>query len=543
MPSKHITRTGAHPHLAMKAPVATIANLNITLVGHQVVDLVQTVDNMRVMVAGQTDATQNGIWIATSKDWVRAPDWIRDTDIIRGTMIINTNRSSGWIIEFTDADFIIDASEVSFIHMFGTVSVAGGGANEFDPGYDVTFVSTTSFTVDGFDLSADYHVGRRIKLVDQFGVFTFGIVATSVFVTDTTVTLTMEGTDTVPNPLTRAIFTSSTVHWTPVNPNNHQLRTTLYARLISGRIGTASWWVIYGLDGFISTSRDLGATWQQRTITGGLPAGSKINDMAYDPDNQRFMAVSDLGWFITSIDGINWVAQISADIIAQISTGNGDIDAIGYGWTLLRSAPGFVVFANAANPTASNIFTTVDFGVNWNPQGAVFVNPQSFEGIKFLHFSDPPDPDAKFFFNEGSSIYSVFPSGVWGAKIFERNMSVVVHDLTFMLTPDVGIAVLDNGKIFVGSQFGAGFYFERSVGLFGSTPILCAAYSARQDRVVIAGNEGKMAFSDDGVTFLLFTNGFNTGAGIIDIWYDEDDGIWIAISDDGMICRSTTGIS
>lgn len=55
-------------------PAATSTTENITLVGHQIINGVQTVDEMRVLVKNQTNQTQNGVYLAFEDSWVRAGD-------------------------------------------------------------------------------------------------------------------------------------------------------------------------------------------------------------------------------------------------------------------------------------------------------------------------------------------------------------------------------------------------------------------------------------------------------------------------------------
>jgi len=538
MVSKNITRLGAFPQLAMKAPVATIANLNITLSGHQTIDTVPTADNMRVLVAGQIDATQNGIWIADSKGWVRAPDWNIDDDVTRGAMIINTHRKTGWIIEFTDASFVLDTTSVSFIAMFGTVGIAADSENDFDPGYDVTFVSTTSFTVDGVDVVNLYYVGRRIKLKDQFGVFTFGIVATSVFVTDTTVTLTMEGADTVPNPLSRAILTTSDVSWVPVVPNHHPFTTKAKAKIVSGRIGAEDWWVIVASGGFIATSNDAGLNWNQRTPTGGLVA-QDINDVAYDFDNQRFMAVADGTWIITSIDGINWISSQPSDLTTPITTGTGNLHHIAYGNTESGGSPGFALYGSFLSATNSHMFKTTDYGATWEDRTGISSATNSITTFRW----NAQISTNKYFTTVGIT-FSITPDpGGWTATN-EDSLGAGANDIAFRIVNNTATTVHTLGAIRTGVGGGTGgwsFSEPANTGVFGTSDLLCVAYSTLLDRLIAAGKDGKLGFSDDGTTWALVSNGFNPTAHILDVAYDENDAIFIAISNDGVICRSTNG--
>lgn len=55
-------------------PARLSTGANVSLVGLQVVDGVQTRDGDRILVAGQSNQVQNGVYLAATGAWVRAPD-------------------------------------------------------------------------------------------------------------------------------------------------------------------------------------------------------------------------------------------------------------------------------------------------------------------------------------------------------------------------------------------------------------------------------------------------------------------------------------
>jgi hypothetical protein len=61
----------------------------------------------------------------------------------------------------------------------------GDGAGTYTP----TYVSGTSFTIDGVDVTAIYHAGRRIKLTAATPGTIYGTVSSTSFSTNTTVKL------------------------------------------------------------------------------------------------------------------------------------------------------------------------------------------------------------------------------------------------------------------------------------------------------------------------------------------------------------------
>src|SRR5262245_38889437 len=78
---------GAMTSLAVKAPCRAVATSNIALHGLQTINGVTTVENDRVLVTAQTDSTDNGIWLASSGNWSRAPDFADTRDAVQGTQV------------------------------------------------------------------------------------------------------------------------------------------------------------------------------------------------------------------------------------------------------------------------------------------------------------------------------------------------------------------------------------------------------------------------------------------------------------------------
>lgn len=88
MPSTITDRLiGLTTSVAVKAPVRLATTGPIALYGHQTIDGFLTSTRDRVLVKDQPDATENGIWNATSAAWVRASDFNGSLDAVGGTMV------------------------------------------------------------------------------------------------------------------------------------------------------------------------------------------------------------------------------------------------------------------------------------------------------------------------------------------------------------------------------------------------------------------------------------------------------------------------
>lgn len=108
---------GIETSAAIKAPVAAATIANVTLSGLQTVDSVSLSAGDRVLVKDQTDATENGIWVAASGTWSRATDFNGARDIVRGSLVaVNSGNYNGGVIFTVTTDAPdIGASSVEFM--------------------------------------------------------------------------------------------------------------------------------------------------------------------------------------------------------------------------------------------------------------------------------------------------------------------------------------------------------------------------------------------------------------------------------------------
>ena len=72
---------------AIKHPCVVETTANITLSGTQTINTVAVVADDRVLVKNQTDASQNGVYVASASAWSRAVDFDENGDIENGTMV------------------------------------------------------------------------------------------------------------------------------------------------------------------------------------------------------------------------------------------------------------------------------------------------------------------------------------------------------------------------------------------------------------------------------------------------------------------------
>lgn len=96
---------------AIKDPVRVVTSADITLFGLQTIDGVALAEDNRVLVRGQTDKTQNGVYTAQSGAWVRSLDFSKAEYAGRGTLVWVTDGTvyggSLWVLDTADGSPLI----------------------------------------------------------------------------------------------------------------------------------------------------------------------------------------------------------------------------------------------------------------------------------------------------------------------------------------------------------------------------------------------------------------------------------------------------
>lgn len=159
--------------------VATL--LNITLVGLQTIDGITVASGDRVLVKDQTSGTQNGIYIASSNAWVRAPDADRSDEILTGMQVYvseGTQNGAQLFILSTIAPIVLGQTSLSFTLFSGSSSgggSGGGGSSSTTVGnpalldvlQDNTSVYTMYVSADGDDTTGTGALARPWKTIQR----------------------------------------------------------------------------------------------------------------------------------------------------------------------------------------------------------------------------------------------------------------------------------------------------------------------------------------------------------------------------------------
>jgi hypothetical protein len=152
--------------IASKPPVACVSTANLTLSGLQTIDGYTTLANDRVLCVGQTTATQNGVYAASSGAWTRVTDdGAAPGEIQPGSMWLvllgTANAGTQWRVS-TTGTITIGTTSITIVQ-FGAASLysAGNGISLSGTQFSVNPVSGGGIVVSGSGAAVDTTVVAR----------------------------------------------------------------------------------------------------------------------------------------------------------------------------------------------------------------------------------------------------------------------------------------------------------------------------------------------------------------------------------------------
>lgn len=114
-----------------KGSVLVCSTTDITLSGEQVIDGVSVVAGDRVLVLGQADAIENGIYIASATAWARSADMPAGSHAA-GTYcfveegVYSTNADAGFVCTTNGPDDVVGTDELAFTKFSGAGQIEAG---------------------------------------------------------------------------------------------------------------------------------------------------------------------------------------------------------------------------------------------------------------------------------------------------------------------------------------------------------------------------------------------------------------------------------
>lgn len=153
--------SGLTGNLGIKTPCRVASTANLTLYGTQTIDGVAVVAEDRVLVKNQTTTSENGIYVCTATDWVRAADFDGSRDVVRGSLVRvhsgTTNANTTW--QCSSADPIsIGTDAISFEYAMGNELTLGKSILGYFPAASMKPSTTSGCAALAWDESTTYDV-------------------------------------------------------------------------------------------------------------------------------------------------------------------------------------------------------------------------------------------------------------------------------------------------------------------------------------------------------------------------------------------------
>jgi len=178
-----------------------------------------------------------------------------------------------------------------------------------DASYTAAYASGTSFTINGVDVTAIYHAGRRIKITDTAATL-YGTIASSSFSSNTTVNVTWDS-----GSLTSGALNN--VYIGALSKTNDSIPTGISAeKIANGTISDAEFQYLNGVTSAIQTQLDAKAA----TITGGastIATSDLTASRALASNSSGKVAVSS----VTATE-LGYVSGVSSAIQTQLDAKN-----------------------------------------------------------------------------------------------------------------------------------------------------------------------------------------------------------------------------
>jgi hypothetical protein len=181
--------------------------------------------------------------------------------------------------------------------------------------YTAAYVSGTAFTINGADVTSEYHAGRRIKIyLGTTAAFRYGVIASSSFSTNTTVNVTWDSGSLANETLS--------VYLAILTKTNDSIPTGISStKIADGTISDTEFQYLNGVSSAIQTQLDA----KQATITGSattIDTESLTANRAVISNGSQKIAVSDvtdteLGY----LDGVTSAVQTQIDSKQATITG------------------------------------------------------------------------------------------------------------------------------------------------------------------------------------------------------------------------------
>jgi len=225
---------------------------------------------------------------------------LNSIDVNEGMLPSNLNNAIRALMKNT-RDWFNDAQWIEY----------GDGSGAFTAAY----ASSTSFTINGANVTSVYHAGRRIKLTASTPGTIFGTISSSSFSTNTTVNVTWDSGSLASEAITN-------VYVGALSKTNDSIPTGIAAtKIANGTISDTEFQYLNGVSSAIQTQLDA----KQATITGSastIDTESLTASRAVISNGSQKIAVSDVtSTELGYLDGVTSAVQTQIDSKQATLTG------------------------------------------------------------------------------------------------------------------------------------------------------------------------------------------------------------------------------
>lgn len=431
----------------------------------------------------------------------------------------------------TEGQLLIKDSSVDGDASWQTFGAVAASATEYCPNYtSYTRVSDSAFTIDLVNAAALFRTGRRVKF-SQSGNFDYGVVSAvdynSTAANDTHVTLTMEGSDTVPTGTFDVCLVTSGTAWSPIAAD--PFGGTAIRGIATGPLSGTQWWVAVGDGGKLFTSTDAGVTWTSRTsgTTGDLLC------VTYNARDAEFMVGGETtgsagALLLKSTTGTSW----SSVSIPWVDGANDYVKSISY------SYPGQYYCCSVWDDST----TTHDTNLSLDSY-ATFTPRQSVANGGKVAAMESPNGIIDDWYIANATITQLYINFGDGSGATSHSHGVAVTALSFEYNNGEGAS-----NQFSGDSSGRIYYSGDLDDATFSNPIRDFATAEIHQRTVCVGDSGTIGYIADANlenadAWVSVANGFAPTANVLCVEFNETDGVFVACADNGQICRSSNGIA
>src|SRR5437016_6074278 len=110
----------------VKTPAVVVSLANIVLAGLQTIDGVGLSMNDRVLLVGQTNPVENGLWLAQAGSWIRPADFASGSLVGQAFVLINSgtlNAGTSWLAQTPTA--VVDTDPITFAQFSLATQITG----------------------------------------------------------------------------------------------------------------------------------------------------------------------------------------------------------------------------------------------------------------------------------------------------------------------------------------------------------------------------------------------------------------------------------